>query len=108
MEERVIFWILLLAPWIYYHTWPRHAIHASLFITGAVRFTRKIIGMKDEFYNRHIVSSNLFAPIVDTYIKNNSRYNLLDSAILEIFEFIKLVSLTSNMFSLTCTNTDYC
>ena len=48
--------------------------------------------MKDEFYNRHIISSNLFAPIVDAYIKNNARYNLLDSAILEIFEFIKIVS----------------
>ena len=32
---------------------------------------------------------NLFAPVVQTYLKNNSRYNLLDSATLEIFEFIK-------------------
>ena len=62
-----------------------------IFFAGAVRFIRKIIGMRDEFYNRHVISMNLFAPIVETFVKNNARYNLLDSAILEIFEFIKTV-----------------
>lgn len=49
------------------------------------------------FYNvspnspfRHIVKCNLFAPVVDAFIRNNGRYNLLESAILELFEFIKL------------------
>lgn len=50
-------------------------------------------------YNRYIFSSpsfsyivkgNLFAPVVETFIRNNGRYNLLESAILELFEFIKL------------------
>lgn len=39
---------------------------------------------------RHIVKCNLFAPVVDAFIRNNGRYNLLESAILELFEFIKL------------------
>lgn len=69
--------------------------------------------MKDDFYNRlvekvlrnsididlyyfspiafsYIVKGNLFAPVVETFIRNNGRYNLLESAILELFEFIKL------------------
>uniref|UniRef100_A0A6A7FV95 Serine/threonine-protein phosphatase 4 regulatory subunit 3B-like n=2 Tax=Hirondellea gigas TaxID=1518452 RepID=A0A6A7FV95_9CRUS len=70
----------------------------TFLVLGTVRFMRKIIGMKDEFYNRHIISSNLFAPIVDTYVKNNARYNLLDSAILEIFEFIKTEDIKSLSF----------
>ena len=53
---------------------------------------RKIIALKDEFYNRYIIKGNLFAPVVDAFVSNNGRYNLLDSAILEMFEFIKLVS----------------
>lgn len=60
--------------------------------TGALRFMRKIVALKDEFYNRYIVKGNLFAPVVDAFLRNNSRYNLLDSAVLELFEFIKLVS----------------
>jgi len=53
---------------------------------------RKIVALKDEFYNRYIIKGNLFAPVVDALVSNNGRYNLLDSAILEMFEFIKLVS----------------
>ena len=53
---------------------------------------RKIIALKDEFYNRYIIKGNLFAPVIDAFVMNNGRYNLLDSAILEMFEHIKLVS----------------
>lgn len=67
-------------------------INLFLFL-GALRFMRKIIGLKDEFYNRYIISGNLFQPVVDAFKRNNGRYNLLDSAIVEMFEFIKLVSL---------------
>lgn len=56
---------------------------------GSLRFFRKIIGLKDEFYNRHIVGSNLFCPIIEALEANNKRYNLLDSAIIELFEFIR-------------------
>ncbi|KAA0193751.1 hypothetical protein HAZT_HAZT000436, partial [Hyalella azteca] len=61
----------------------------TFLVLCAVRFIRKIVGMKDEFYNRHIIANNIFAPLVDAYIRNDARYNLLDSAILELFEFIK-------------------
>ena len=61
-------------------------------ILGALRFMRKIIALKDEFYNRYIIKGNLFAPVIDAFVMNNGRYNLLDSAILEMFEHIKLVS----------------
>ena len=67
---------------------------------GALRFMRKIIALKDDFYNRYIIKGNLFAPVIDAFISNNGRYNLLDSAILEMFEFIKLVRCSLSGFSL--------
>ena len=57
---------------------------------------RKIVALKDEFYNRYIIKGNLFAPVVDALVSNSGRYNLLDSAILEMFEFIKIVSFLQN------------
>jgi len=49
----------------------------------------------DEFYNRYIVKGNLLTPVVDAFLRNNGRYNLLDSAILELFEFIKMEDIKS-------------
>ncbi|KAL1500788.1 hypothetical protein ABEB36_006231 [Hypothenemus hampei] len=56
----------------------------------ALRFMRKLISLKDEFYNRYIIKGNLFAPVIDAFLNNKGRYNLLDSAIIEMFEFIRL------------------
>ena len=58
---------------------------------GALRFIRKLIGLKDEQYNIIIVRSNLFSPIVDAFKANKRRYNLLNSALIELFEFIRQV-----------------
>ncbi|CAF3151020.1 unnamed protein product [Rotaria sp. Silwood2] len=56
---------------------------------SALRFLRKIIGLKDEQYNLIILRNNLFASIVDAYKANKRRYNLLNSAMIELFEFIR-------------------
>lgn len=61
----------------------------------AVRFMRKIINLKDEFYNRYIIKGNLFVPVVDALVSNYDRYNLLNSAILEMFEFIRVEDIKS-------------
>jgi len=61
----------------------------------ALRFMRKIIALKDEFYNRYIIKGNLFCPVIDALISNYDRYNLLNSAILEMFEFIKIEDIKS-------------
>ncbi|NXM92600.1 P4R3B phosphatase, partial [Oenanthe oenanthe] len=56
----------------------------------ALRFMRRIIGLKDEFYNRYITLGNLFEPVVNAVLDNRNRYNLLNSALLELFEFIRM------------------
>uniref|UniRef100_A0A4W3GPC6 Protein phosphatase 4 regulatory subunit 3C n=1 Tax=Callorhinchus milii TaxID=7868 RepID=A0A4W3GPC6_CALMI len=66
----------------------------------ALRFMRRIIGLKDEFYNRYITKGNLFEPVINAFLDNGTRYNLLNSAIIELFEFIRvedIKSLTSHI-----------
>lgn len=53
---------------------------------------RRIIGLKDEFYNRYIMRNFLFEPVVKAFLKNGSRYNLMNSAIIEMFEYVRVVS----------------
>lgn len=69
----------------------------TFLVLCALRFMRKIIALKDDFYNRYIIKGNLFAPVVEAFLRNNGRYNLLDSAILEMFEFIKLEDIKALM-----------
>lgn len=58
-------------------------------VLAAIRFFRAFIGMKDDFYNRHFTKRNLFEPIIQVFKENGPKYNLLNSAIIELFEFIR-------------------
>jgi len=57
--------------------------------------------LKDEFYNRYIVKGQLFDPVIATFKENGQRYNLLNSAIVELFEFIRAVSTVISYFTIT-------
>ncbi|XP_018432153.1 PREDICTED: serine/threonine-protein phosphatase 4 regulatory subunit 3B isoform X6 [Nanorana parkeri] len=67
----------------------------STICPGALRFMRRIIGLKDEFYNRYIIKGNLFEPVINALLDNGTRYNLLNSAIIELFEFIRVEDIKS-------------
>ncbi|KAG0581095.1 hypothetical protein KC19_4G224600 [Ceratodon purpureus] len=58
-------------------------------VVAAVRFLRTCVALKDEFYFRYIVKHNLFEPIIGAFVANGNRYNLLNSAILELIDFIR-------------------
>ncbi|KAG9457907.1 hypothetical protein H6P81_002415 [Aristolochia fimbriata] len=58
-------------------------------VVAAVRFLRTIISRNDEHLLRHVVKSNTLKPIVEVFVDNGNRYNLLHSAILELFEYIR-------------------
>ena len=79
-------------------TWIQLAYLSQFSFSGALRFMRKIIGMKEEFYNRYIIKGNLFRPVVEAFRVNGDKYNLLNSAMIELFEFIRLVSWYSLLF----------
>eukprot|EP01114_Cavostelium_apophysatum_P014702 TRINITY_DN3876_c0_g1_i1.p1 TRINITY_DN3876_c0_g1~~TRINITY_DN3876_c0_g1_i1.p1 ORF type:complete len:583 (-),score=133.84 TRINITY_DN3876_c0_g1_i1:567-2315(-) len=56
---------------------------------GAIRFFRAFVNLKDDFFNRHITKNNLFEPIIRVFKENSAKYNLINSAIIELFEFIR-------------------
>lgn len=80
-------------------TCPFHCLQTQLQspLSGVVRFFRQLLAKKDEQYFELIIQGNLFNPIVQALKSNNGRYNLLDSAILEMFEFIQHENLITLM-----------
>jgi hypothetical protein len=45
--------------------------------------------LQDDFYLRHLIKNNLLDPVMDAFFANGDRYNLLNSAVLEMVEFIR-------------------
>ncbi|KAG6664198.1 serine/threonine-protein phosphatase 4 regulatory subunit 3 isoform X1 [Carya illinoinensis] len=64
-------------------------------VVAAVRFFRTILSRHDEHLINHVVKNNLLKPIVDAFVGNGSRYNLLNSAVLDLFEYIRKENLKS-------------
>ncbi|KAI9183762.1 component of IIS longevity pathway SMK-1-domain-containing protein [Polychytrium aggregatum] len=65
---------------------------------SALKVFRTCVGMKDDFYNRSMVSSETFKLILTAFVETKARYNLLNSACLDLFEFIR----KENMKVLIC------
>ncbi|KZF22928.1 DUF625-domain-containing protein [Xylona heveae TC161] len=55
----------------------------------ALKFFRTCIGLGDEYYNRQLIQHHLFEPILNIVFETMPRDNLLNSACLEMFEYIK-------------------
>ncbi|GLT45763.1 hypothetical protein SLA2020_195720 [Shorea laevis] len=64
-------------------------------VVAAVRFVRMIFSRHDEHLMNHFVKNNLLKPIIDAFIANGDRYNLLNSAVLELLEYIRKENLKS-------------
>lgn len=56
--------------------------------------------MQDDDLTSHFIKNNLLKPIIDVFVANGNRYNLLNSAVLDLFEYIRKVSifLTTPLF----------
>ena len=76
-----------------------------------IRLFRSVLSVKDEFYHRHIVQYNLFAPVFDLFREQANRgvgNNLISSAILEVCFILDIVLIwilskqrsSSNLFCL--------
>ncbi|KDE09645.1 hypothetical protein MVLG_00051 [Microbotryum lychnidis-dioicae p1A1 Lamole] len=59
---------------------------------AALRFFRACIQRNDDFYNRFLIKNDLFRPILDLAVSERDHDNLLGSACLDFFEFIKNVN----------------
>ncbi len=57
---------------------------------AAVRLIRVIVGIRDSFFDRHLMRHHLLDPIIGLLISNRGVNNLIDSAILDLLEFIRV------------------
>lgn len=63
---------------------------------GALRFFRVCVAVGDEFYNRSLIKQNIFEPTIRVLLDTNGRDCLLNSACLDLLEFIRKVSICLN------------
>jgi protein phosphatase-4 regulatory subunit 3 len=54
-----------------------------------LKFFRNLIGLNDEFYNQQMIQEHLFEPIINMLLETKGRDNLLNSACLDFFEYIR-------------------
>ncbi|ETN46503.1 uncharacterized protein HMPREF1541_00688 [Cyphellophora europaea CBS 101466] len=55
----------------------------------ALKFFRTAIALQDQFYSQQILKTSSFEPIINIVIETMPRDNLLNSACLEMFDFIR-------------------
>lgn len=58
-------------------------------MVAALKYFRTVVGLQDEQHNRQMIAHQLFEPILKVLFDTMPRDNLLNSACLELFEFIK-------------------
>ena len=57
---------------------------------AVIRLFRQAIADKDKKIEIYITTKNLFDPIMKLFRENSDRYNMVNSAIIELFDFIKI------------------
>eukprot|EP00008_Paramoeba_atlantica_P008477 CAMPEP_0201486378 /NCGR_PEP_ID=MMETSP0151_2-20130828/10434_1 /ASSEMBLY_ACC=CAM_ASM_000257 /TAXON_ID=200890 /ORGANISM="Paramoeba atlantica, Strain 621/1 / CCAP 1560/9" /LENGTH=900 /DNA_ID=CAMNT_0047870973 /DNA_START=67 /DNA_END=2769 /DNA_ORIENTATION=+ len=57
-------------------------------LIAAAHLLRAVIGKEDPFYDRHIMQHRLFGGAIQVLLETHARYNVLNSVILELFDFI--------------------
>ncbi|CAF2373765.1 unnamed protein product [Brassica napus] len=58
-------------------------------VVAAVRFVRTLLSVHDDLVQSYVVKNNVLKPIIDVFIANGNRYNLLNSAVLDLLEHIR-------------------
>jgi protein phosphatase-4 regulatory subunit 3 len=64
----------------------------------ALKFFRTCVSLQDQFYTQTIVKGNAFELILNIVIETMPRDNLLNSACLELFEFVYREKITAALF----------
>ena len=62
--------------------------HSKLLNLWIVKFYKAIIKAKDEAFVIYLIKKNLLKTIVDIFLENSSKTNLLHSSILELFDYL--------------------
>lgn len=55
---------------------------------AVVRFFRCAVGMSDRYLDQRIVHKSLFEPVMEIFRANMHRYNMINSAVLDLFKYV--------------------
>ncbi|EFJ49195.1 hypothetical protein VOLCADRAFT_104409 [Volvox carteri f. nagariensis] len=58
-------------------------------VCATVRFMRVCVALKEDFFTRYLLRYNCFGPIMVVFFENGERYNLLNSAVLDLIDYIR-------------------
>uniref|UniRef100_A0A0D3G3G4 Serine/threonine-protein phosphatase 4 regulatory subunit 3-like central domain-containing protein n=1 Tax=Oryza barthii TaxID=65489 RepID=A0A0D3G3G4_9ORYZ len=61
----------------------------KVLVVAAVRFMRTVIARNDELLLSHVIKFNSLKPIIEVFVENGDRYNMLHSVVLELLEYIR-------------------
>lgn len=64
-------------------------------VCSVVRFIRTCIGLKDDMVTRLLVSKKTLDPIMEVFVANGARYNLLNSSVIELVDFVRMENVKS-------------
>ena len=64
----------------------------STYVLAALRFFRHCLGAMGDVYSNRMMKSHSFGAIVEILIESSARNSLLNSAVLELLQFILKVS----------------
>ncbi|GIL44732.1 hypothetical protein Vafri_2247 [Volvox africanus] len=58
-------------------------------VCATVRFMRVCVALKEDFFTRYLLRYNCFGPLMVVFFENGERYNLLNSAVLDLIDYIR-------------------
>lgn len=61
----------------------------TFLILSALKLLQRVVTVKDEKYIRYLVKEKVIDPVMECFRKNGNRYNIINSAVLHLFDFVK-------------------
>ncbi|CAP22774.2 Protein CBR-SMK-1 [Caenorhabditis briggsae] len=61
----------------------------SFLVLSALKLLQRVVTVKDDKYIRYLVKEKVLDPVMECFRKNGNRYNIVNSAVLHLFDFVK-------------------
>lgn len=61
----------------------------SFLVLSALKLLQRVVSVKDDKYLRYIVREKILDPVMECFRKNGNRYNVINSAVLHLFDHVK-------------------
>ncbi|CAL2042923.1 unnamed protein product [Caenorhabditis brenneri] len=61
----------------------------SFLVLSALKMLQRVVTVKDDKYVRYLVREKVLDPVMECFRKNGNRYNIINSAVLHLFDFVK-------------------